>query len=84
MTEVKKLIQAIFIHSMEDFEWVSSIVVTPKKNGKWRICVDFKTLNVATKRDPFPLPFQHEILNEVVSMNATRCVMDTLANSKST
>ena len=42
------------------------MVVVPKKNGRWRICVDFKPLNAATKRDHFPLPFQAEILNEVV------------------
>ncbi|MCO5566471.1 hypothetical protein L7F22_020148 [Adiantum nelumboides] len=39
--------------------------VTPKKNGKWRVCVDYKPLNAATKKDHFPLPFQDEILNEV-------------------
>ncbi|MCO5574905.1 hypothetical protein L7F22_028699 [Adiantum nelumboides] len=41
------------------------VVVTPKKNGKWRVCVDYRPLNEATKRDHFPLPFQDEILNEV-------------------
>ena len=54
-----------FIYLVEDSKWVSSIVVTPKKNGKWTICVDYKPLNAATKRDHFPLPFQDEILNEV-------------------
>ena len=44
---------------------MSSVVVTPKKNGKWRICVDYKPLNAAMKRDHFPLPFQDKILNEV-------------------
>ncbi|MCO5569099.1 hypothetical protein L7F22_022806 [Adiantum nelumboides] len=39
--------------------------VTPKKNGKWRVCVDYKPLNAATKRDHFPLTFQDVILNEV-------------------
>ncbi|MCO5591846.1 hypothetical protein L7F22_045839 [Adiantum nelumboides] len=29
------------------------------------VCVDYKPLNAATKRDHFPLPFQDEILNEV-------------------
>ncbi|MCO5609774.1 hypothetical protein L7F22_064006 [Adiantum nelumboides] len=42
------------------------VVVTPKKNGKWRVCVDYKPLSAATKRDHFPLPFQDDILNEVV------------------
>ena len=51
---------------MEDSEWVSPVVVTPKKNGKWRIYVNYKPLNIVTKRDHFPLPFQDEILNKVV------------------
>ena len=51
--------------TVEDLEWVSPVVVTLKKNGKWRVCVDYKPLNAATKRDHFPLPFQDEILNEV-------------------
>ena len=64
--EVRRLTQAGFIYLVEDFEWVSPVVVAPKKNGKWRICVDYKPLNAAMKRDHFPLPFQDEILNEVV------------------
>ena len=65
LAEVNKLLQARFIYPVENLEWVSPVVVTPKKNGKWRICVDYKPLNAATKRDHFPLPFQDEILNEV-------------------
>ncbi|MCO5574719.1 hypothetical protein L7F22_028509 [Adiantum nelumboides] len=65
LSEVRKLLNAGFIYPVEDSEWVSPIVVTPKKNGKWRVCVDYKPLNAATKRDHFPLPFQDEILNEV-------------------
>jgi hypothetical protein len=41
------------------------MVVMPKKNGKLRICVDFKKLNKATKKNPFPLPFFDEVLNIV-------------------
>ena len=66
LKEVQKLLKAGFIYPVEDLEWVSPVVVIPKKNGKWRVCVDYKPLNVATKRDHFPLPFLDEILNEVV------------------
>ena len=65
LAEVKKLTSAGFIYPVEDSDWVSPVVVTPKKNGKWRVFVDYKPLNTATKRDHFPLPFQDEILNEV-------------------
>ena len=65
LAKVKKLTKAGFIYPVEDSKWVSPVVVTPKKNGKWRVCVDYKPLNIATKRDHFPLPFQDEILNKV-------------------
>ncbi|MCO5608756.1 hypothetical protein L7F22_062972 [Adiantum nelumboides] len=65
LSEVNKLLKSGFIYSVTNSEWVSPVVVTPKKNGKWRVCVDYKPLNAATKRDHFPLPFQDEILNEV-------------------
>ncbi|MCO5563370.1 hypothetical protein L7F22_017011 [Adiantum nelumboides] len=65
LSEVNKLLKASFINPVTNSEWVSLVVVAPKKNGKWRVSVDYKPLNAATKRDHFPLPFQDEILNEV-------------------
>ena len=50
---------------MEYTEWASPVVIVPKKNGKLCVCVDYKPLNAATKRNYYPLPFQDEILNEV-------------------
>ncbi len=44
---------------------MSPIVLIPKKNGKLRICIDFRKLNVATKKDPYPLSFIDEVLNIV-------------------
>jgi hypothetical protein len=40
--------------------------VVLKKNGKLRICIDFKKLNAITKKDPYPLPFIDELLNIVI------------------
>ncbi|MCO5554207.1 hypothetical protein L7F22_007735 [Adiantum nelumboides] len=61
-----------FIYPVENSKWVSLVVVTPKKNGKWRVCVDYKPLNAATKRNQFPLPFQDEILNKVAGYESSR------------
>ena len=36
--------------------WLSNMVVVKKKNGKWRVCVDFTDLNKACPKDPFSLP----------------------------
>jgi hypothetical protein len=35
-----------------------------------RICIDFKKLNEATKKDPYPLPFTDEELNIVARYEA--------------
>jgi hypothetical protein len=44
---------------------LSPVVVVTKKNGKLRIYIDFRKLNVATKKDPYPLFFIDEVLNIV-------------------
>ena len=54
--ELQKLLDADFIYPISYSKWLSSLVIVPKKGGKWRICVDFQELNKATLRDYFPLP----------------------------
>jgi len=59
-----------FIQSIKDATWLSPIVVVPKKNGKLKIYINFKKLNAATKKDPYPLPFIDEVLNIVARYEA--------------
>ncbi|XP_074304069.1 uncharacterized protein LOC141638561 [Silene latifolia] len=54
--EVDSLLAAGKIREVSYSEWVSNVVVVPKKNGKWRVCVDFTDLNKACPNDLFPLP----------------------------
>jgi hypothetical protein len=42
--ELGKLLQAGFIRPMEIIEWVSSMVLTLNKNGKLKVCVNYKAL----------------------------------------
>jgi hypothetical protein len=42
----------------------------PKKNGKLKICVDFRKLNKITKKYHYPLPFFDEELNTIVGYEA--------------
>jgi len=63
--ERDKLLEARFIRPMETIEWVSPIVLALKKNGKSRVCVNYKALNKITKKDQYPLLFYEEILEEV-------------------
>lgn len=51
------LFTAGFIALVDQATWLSPIVVVPKKNGKLRICVDFRRLNAPTKKDPYLPPF---------------------------
>ena len=55
--ELQKLLSATFIYPISDSQWVSPLVIVPKKGGKRRVCVDYMELNKATKKDHFPLPF---------------------------
>ncbi|KAH7836661.1 hypothetical protein Vadar_004049 [Vaccinium darrowii] len=54
--EVQKQIDAGFLMVTEYPKWVANIVPVPKKNGKIRVCVDFRDLNKASLKDDFPLP----------------------------
>ena len=64
--ELQKLLDVNFIYPISDSKWVSPLVVVPKKNGKWRICVDYRELNKETQKDHFPLPFIDQVLDTLV------------------
>ena len=54
--EVKRLKEAGPIKEIFFLEWLANTVVVRKKNGKWRVCVDFTDLNRACPKDPFLMP----------------------------
>lgn len=43
----------------------SSIVLVKKKDGSWRFCTNYHTLNVATVKDRFPIPIVDDMLEEL-------------------
>jgi hypothetical protein len=61
--DIDKLLVVGFIKPIEEATWLSPIIVVPKKNEKLKICVDFKKLNVAIKKDPYSLPFTDEVID---------------------
>jgi hypothetical protein len=63
--ELQKLLNAGFIYPISDSEWVSPLVIVPKNNGKWRVCVDYRALNKSTQKDHFPLPFIDQVLDSL-------------------
>jgi hypothetical protein len=50
LLNIDKLLATEFIQLVE-VTWLSTIVVVIKNNGKLKICVDFKKLNKATKKN---------------------------------
>ena len=62
---IDKLLDVGFIVPVETATWLFPIVVVPKKNGKLRICIDYRKLNATTKKDPYPLPFTDLVLDIV-------------------
>ncbi len=55
--DIDKLLITGLIQLIKEATWFSTIVVVPKKNGNLKICVDFKKLNRATKKNPYPCHF---------------------------
>ena len=37
-------------------QWIANIVQVPKKDEKFRMCVDYRDLNKASPKDDFPFP----------------------------
>jgi len=54
--EVEKQFNAGFLAVAKYPQWVANVVPVPKKDGKVRMCVDYRDLNRASPKDDFPLP----------------------------
>jgi hypothetical protein len=54
--EIEKMLEVGFIRPCRYAKWISSIVPVQKKDGRWRVCVDFRDVNRATLKDEYPMP----------------------------
>ena len=54
--EVSRLLAVNFIKGSQFATWLANVVMVPKPNQKWRMCVDFTDLNKACPKDCYPLP----------------------------
>ncbi|MCO5606548.1 hypothetical protein L7F22_060736 [Adiantum nelumboides] len=68
--EIEKLKEVEFIYEIEHTNWVSPIVVVPKKNRNLRVCVNLKKVNAATICDNYPLLITEHVLERVVGKEA--------------
>ncbi|XP_059664235.1 uncharacterized protein LOC132310008 [Cornus florida] len=64
--EIERLLKAGFIRTVRYVEWLSNVVPVIKKNGKLRICVDFRNLNIATPKDEYLMPMADQLIDSAV------------------
>ena len=63
--ELNELEEQGIIEKIDSSQWVSPIVVTSRKNGKIRMCVDMREPNKAVVPDSHPLPLIEDLLSEL-------------------
>ena len=61
--EIEKLLKAKFIKPTRYVQWLAIIVPMIKKNGKLRVCVDFRDLNVVTPKDMYVMPIDDMLID---------------------
>ncbi|GKD59970.1 reverse transcriptase [Tanacetum coccineum] len=62
-TMVKELLDSGVIRPSH-IPFSSPIVMVKKKDGSWRMCIDYRQLNKFTVKDKFSIPIIEELINE--------------------
>ena len=60
---------------MHQVKWIANVVPVPKKDGKVRMCMDFRDPNKACPKDDFPLPHIDVLVDNTIG-NALMSFMD--------
>ncbi|GJX54043.1 reverse transcriptase domain-containing protein [Tanacetum coccineum] len=68
--EVEKILDAGLIYPISDSPWIPTRLVTG-----WRVCIDYRKLNEATRKDHFLLPFMDQMLERLTG-NKYYCFLD--------
>ncbi|XP_069147092.1 uncharacterized protein [Solanum lycopersicum] len=76
--EVSKQLDAGILQVTEYPTWLANVVPVPKKDGKVRVCVDYRDLNKDSPKDNFPLPNIH-ILIDNCAKHETQSFVDCFA-----
>ncbi|PKI40429.1 hypothetical protein CRG98_039180, partial [Punica granatum] len=77
--EVFNQINAGFLEVCNYSEWVANIMPVEKKDGRVRVCIDYRDLNKASPKDNFPLPHIDILVDNTprpeykLRLNPTKC-----------
>src|SRR5437762_3727535 len=64
-----------FIREVYHSDCLANPVLVKKKNGKWRMCVDYTDLNKAWPKDPFGLPRIDQVVDSTAGSELL-CFLD--------
>ena len=67
--EITWWIEAKFIRQCHYAEWIYNVVPIYKKNGKLRVCIDFKNLSKASPMDGYPMPIADMLVDAAAGHN---------------
>src|SRR3954465_1019710 len=73
--EIARLLAAGFIIEVFHPDWLANRVLVLKKNGTWRMCVDYTDLNKACPKDPFALPRIDQVIDSTAGSELL-CFLD--------
>ena len=59
-------------------DWLANPVLVMKKNGTWRMCIDYTCLNKACPKDPFALPRIDKVIDSTAGCQLL-CFLDATA-----
>jgi hypothetical protein len=75
--EVRKLVELGLIEPARYSDFCSAVTIAEKKDGTFRLCIDYRALNWLTIPDHYPLPFTADLL-ERIGAKKYFCSLDLL------
>ena len=70
---IQKMLDSCAIRPSQS-PWCNAVVLVRKKDGSLRFCIDFRRLNVRTKKDAYPLPRMQETMESMVGARHFSCM----------